>query len=128
MIPPKTGLCSVIAIGKTIETDRTGASLRQAYLARKAILTKRHGTPFRDVDSVRSASPLAGPQDWMAALGRQDRLLQTFWTLTGDASGVSDVHLEAVGLNATRGYVRSTHGFENGGACIEELKVLRIPR
>lgn len=128
VIPPKTGLCSVIAIGKTIETDRTGATLRHAYLGRKAILTKRHGTPSRDVDSVRASSPLAGPQDWMVALGRQDRILQTFWTLKGDAGRVADVHLEAVGLNATRGYVRTTYGFENGGACIEELKLLRIPK
>jgi len=128
VIPPKTGLCSVIAIGKTVETDRTGAGLRKAYLDRKARLTKLHGAPARDVDSVRSSSPQAGPQDWMAAIGRQDRLLQTFWTVTGDAGGVADVHLEAVGLNATRGYVRTTYGFENGGACIEELKVLRIPK
>lgn len=128
VIAPKIGLCAILGVGQTLQTDATGVQVQKAFLARKDSLAKVYGDPLRVSDYLRPKSKLGGPQDWMTALMRQERILAAFWSVTRDPGSVSSIQVEATGLNPTHGYLKVIVGFDNGDACIAELKALRTKK
>jgi hypothetical protein len=120
MIGPKQGLCTIQAIGKTLQTSVYGDGLRTAFKEIEELLIAKYGEPRR-IDFLRSGSIWNEPRDWMMALQKEERSLASIWD-TKLPAGLRFIGVEATALTTNSGFIRLTFDGSNKAACVNELK------
>lgn len=125
-ILPKAGLCRILAIGVDINTSSHGVEVKAAFDRLAGLLDAAYGK-HTTYDFLRSGSIWDEPEDWMAGLMRNERVLQAAWDVAEGSTmknGVSEILLDAHGLRSDRGYLNIQYKFDNRQACEAEAKGL----
>lgn len=124
-----TGLCNVIALGKTIATNLFGEELKRAHKSLRETLIEKYGSPSKDFNFLRKGSLWTKPEDWMMGLHKGDRTVMVIWEKpTKNVKGVEwpndllAITLDADSNGTASGYVTLKYAFANEPACHAENK------
>jgi len=71
-ITPTHGLCSIVAMGRVINTSVYGTELINAFNNIESSLTSKYGTP-KHLDYLLPGSIWHEPNDWMMSLLKKER-------------------------------------------------------
>lgn len=121
LIPPDRGLIKIIAVSQTIRTSVFGDEIRSKFSDIEAAVNKAYGEGQR-FDFLRSGSIWNEPQDWMMGLLKEERSLETFWTLEKSAHHVTAISLTARALSREAGFISLAYEFEGFADYVEEMK------
>jgi hypothetical protein len=122
-IGPKSGLCSIKAVGKSIETSVYGTQLRSAFNEMEAKLTQTYGKD-KKIDILMPGSMWKEPNDFMMGMLKKDRMLAAEWeaqygsNVTGNLRYVA---LMARALSADAGDIVLEYNFQNKDECDAEI-------
>ena len=121
--PQGTGLCKIVAAGKTVETSVYGSELRDEFDAIVAGITTKYGQPDDKTDYLKEGSIWGEPQDWMMGLKLKERELRTVWRSRSTLPNyIADISVTAAATSANRGFVILVYEFDNVDACYAELR------
>jgi hypothetical protein len=124
MVTPEHGLCKIGAIGKTIQTDASGETLRHKFDELEAALSRMYGRSDR-IDQLDAGSVWQDDRDWMRSLRKEERSLTSFW-LSSDSNKLPDrvvaVSLEAKAIDTHRGWIALNYEFANASSCLDVEK------
>ncbi|WP_155914538.1 hypothetical protein [Asticcacaulis sp. AC460] len=119
VLTPQTGVCKVLAIGKTYEDDRYGTSVRSAYDKLKSALSQKYGQP-KDYDFLSSGALWKDSEDFAASLDKNERTLASFWSVPLDASNeIADIQLSAEGASLSDTYISLSYELRNFDQCVK---------
>ena len=122
-IAPKSGLCSIRAVGNVISTSGFGIELRFEFSKMEGKLKKVYGK-HKTSDFLMTGSLWEEPQYFMMGLLKKDRVLAAFWREKEDSTfsdNIKDVTLITNALTTDRGFVAVEYSFTNEEACDSEL-------
>jgi hypothetical protein len=120
---PKAGVCVVKGIGKTIDTNSYGTSLRSAFDNMREKLEQTYGK-HEVHDLVMPDSIWKDPQYFMMALKKQDRVLAAIWEEKHKSKlgeNILAVSLMVYALSNDQGYLRVEYQYKNEKDCDKEL-------
>jgi TonB family protein len=123
---PTAGLCWIKGIGKPIETNRFGMSLRTQYEQLRDKLAKVYGTKFKETDALSHGSIWKDPGEWMMALTTKDRVLQAVWESSAGLGLPYDLSSVGISVSATShstGRIVVHYQFKNEPQCDAEISV-----
>lgn len=123
-ISPKTGLCHIRAIGKTIITDAYGDRLRLEYEKIRDQLEGVYGS-YTELDGLKESSIWNEKRYWMMSLLKDERNLVARWSVDDGStmkSGLQGVYLITNALSLEQGYIAVEYAFENYDSCEEETE------
>jgi len=118
-----SGLCSISAIGKDIQTGDSGFHVRSAFESLDHALTEKYGKA--KLYDFNSGAGSGNPEYWMMYLLQKDQTLSSVWdkefgsTLPSD---ISSIGLTAAASNIDTGYLTLKYEFANIGDCVKETK------
>ncbi|UOH17168.1 hypothetical protein [Acinetobacter sp. NyZ410] len=121
LITPKSGLCKVVGVGKTLNTNVYGDAIKSEFLDLKNLLTAKYGKPTRDYDFLRAGSIWKEHNDWMMGLYKEERTLTAMWGVN-ESNGIEDLMLNAIADSGNTGYVTITYELSNINSCSKERK------
>lgn len=124
LISPKSGLCQIRAVGKSVDTDSYGIALQSKYKELLDSLSSIYGKP-KSTDLLLSGSIWKEPQDWMMALNKKERFLSAQWAgspATPLKNKLVLVSMEARANGSGEGYVYLQYDFDNIDACNAEIE------
>ena len=120
------GVCKVIGVGKTINSNNFGTQLKSEFSDLRAALENKYGKPETNLDQLFPGSIWDDPENFMMGLLKKERLLWSVWSAGENGSSFPDeivaISLRAQALNSSSGYVNLTFEFENFEACLLEIK------
>lgn len=122
VISRASGLCKVVAIGKSISSGNTGQEVRSAFDSLDEAISSKYGKGKKyDYSTDRDESP----EYWMMYLLKKNRTLAKYWdknegsTLTNDIGFIS---LEAGATRIDTGHLMLGYEFLNMPDCVAESK------
>ncbi|MEF8714602.1 MAG: hypothetical protein V5B39_13775 [Accumulibacter sp.] len=124
VISEKEGLCKIIAISETIDTDSFGVELRKTFTALEDQLQDVYGKHKR-FDYLMHGSLWKEPQYWMMGLLKQERSLSAYWgTDKGSTmkNNVDGINLKTIALTNDKGVILLTYEFDNIALCLKKRK------
>lgn len=124
LISPKSGLCEIRALGKSVDTDSYGLALQSKYKELLSSLSSIYGNPEK-TDFLLSGSIWKDPQDWMMALNKKERFLSAQWKETSATpfkNNLTSVSMEARANGSSKGYVFLQYDFNSIDACNAEIE------
>ena len=116
------GLCSIQAIGKTINTNDFGDQIKEEFDKYEELLSQVYGANER-FDFLKAGSIWDERNDWSMALLQDERTLSAFWDESQGSTmkdGIAGIQLAANGLSLGASYIDITYYFENHTKCIEK--------
>ena len=122
IVSPTIGLCKIIAVGKNIESNSSGAQIREVFDFLKEPLVAKYGSPSDNFDFLAVGSIWNDRGDWMMSLVKKERHLATFWTSENLPDNLKNIGLNAHALSPSTGYLKLTYEFDNAEACLAELR------
>ena len=111
-ISPDKGLLKVIAVSKQIETTIYGDELRSKFKEVAEAMGGTYGPSTHSLDFVRSGSIWHEPEDWMMALNKKERTLETYWQFKPAREGLTVADVEALALTRNIGFLKLTYEFD----------------
>jgi hypothetical protein len=118
------GLCSVQAVGFTVENDSTGEELKRKFQSLAIALTEKYGDATKkEHDFLEQGSNSDMPVHWMFALTRKERRLETIWTAPLPAD-LQSITLRAHGESSSRGFLTLKYDFLNVEKCQRETAAM----
>ncbi|MBS0967684.1 hypothetical protein P0E69_09685 [Chimaeribacter arupi] len=124
LISPKSGLCQIRALGKTIDTDSYGLALQSKYKDLSESLSSIYGNAEKN-DFLLSGSIWKDPQDWMMALSKKERFLSAEWKGTSSSplkNNLNSISIEARSSRSDKGYIFLQYNFKNIDVCNAEIE------
>ncbi len=119
---PNTGVCSVLAIGNTIENDRYGVALKQEAASIARQIAEQYGLYDRINDELSSGSIWSDPQDWMIGLKKNERTFAYLWNDDGSRPNhVSSISVVAFGASEDSGFIAVHFNFRNKDTCRQKV-------
>lgn len=122
-IAPKTGLCFLKGVGKTIQTNVFGSTLRIEYTKLRDQVSQTYGK-YKESDSVLPGSIWTDPEDFMMGLLKKDRVLASQWDMTTGSTLKRSLKTILVGVQAQSqesGWIFIEYYFDNEPACQKEI-------
>lgn len=119
VISPTVGLCVIRAVSKDIQTNDYGHQLQSGYEGMQNALSGVYGNP-KTYDFLMPSSIWKDANDWMMALVKQDRILQSEWKNAGMKNNISGVRIYAKAASRDKGYFVVEYTFNNEQACSAE--------
>ena len=120
-ITPEEGLCKIIAISKPIETSVYGSELKDRFESMRDALIAKYGEG-KTYDYLRHGSIWDESKDWMMALIKKERVLETYWTGGTYPDGVTGINLEVSADERDSGQITLSYEFDNFAACRARTK------
>lgn len=102
LAPPGVGVCKVIAIGKTEDSDGGGEDTRSEYAALKASLTRHYGRP-EAYEYLHTGSRWKGDEEWVMGIWQKERTQTSFWGTSGGPLGIDEVEAVQLETRASSG-------------------------
>ena len=122
-ISPENGLLKIIAMGKNIiNTNGHGNELKSAYKDMRAALVSIYGKPNHDLDLLNNGSIWFGPEDWMAAVLKGERIVSCAWMSIPLPNRIHLMRLDAAARSKEIGYLNLTYEFEGFEAYMNAKK------
>lgn len=118
------GLCSVMAIGRDINTDSFGIAVKSRFSELEEGLSSVYGRPEKS-DFLLPGSIWKDGRDWMMAIRQGERLLASSWKSSASAPMKSDLKQVFLSVNASssdKGYLKLEYAFSNYELCEQESK------
>ena len=106
---PTQGLLKIVAIGKDIQTNDFGDSVKTAFTDLRDVISKTYGPP-KSIDFVKRGSLWTDARDWMTGLLKEERSLAALWD--NAPNHIRGVILEANALSTSKAYLRLSYEFE----------------
>ncbi|CDH24930.1 hypothetical protein [Xenorhabdus bovienii] len=123
LISPTLGLCKINAIGKDIENDTYGISLRVKFDDLKTSLDSIYGES-KKTDLLLPGSIWNEPRDWMRGLNKEERVLYAVWDSKSGALQKSNIEyllLKAKASDSSSGHLLLQYEFKNHVKCADEI-------
>lgn len=123
VIGPKTGLCKITAVGKTIPTKPSGKKLRSEFEKMRRKLAKKCGEGETQ-DFVEPGSTYEAPEQFMMSLKAKDRKLETRWYDQDGSKFKADIEVIVLKASSTRtnkGFLTLEYIFTNYKECIATI-------
>jgi hypothetical protein len=120
---PGIGVCEVIAIGKTEDSDGGGEDTRSEYASLKASLTRSYGQP-ESFEYLHLRARSQGDQDWVTSIWRKERSQTSFWGTENGPIGIDDidaVQLETKAVSGNSSYNSLSYQLSNFAQCVAAL-------
>jgi hypothetical protein len=118
---PTKGLLKIVAIGKDVDTNRSGDQIRSEYTQLQAAVTATYGVAT-SYDVLVSGSIWTDPNDWTESILKKDRRTDSFWTpSTASQDHLTSIELSLAVLNATTGYLVLSYEYEGWDAYSDAL-------
>jgi hypothetical protein len=117
--PPGVGVCKLIAIGKTEDSDGDGSDTRAEYAALKAMLARSFGKP-ESYEYLHTGARWKDDRDWVMSLWQRERTQTSFWGTSGgplNADDVGAIELETKASSANSSYNSVGFEFTNFSKC-----------
>lgn len=113
------GVCKIIAIGKTHESDNDGSATKYAFSTLKAALTSKYGQS-RDYDFLKNGSIWNGSNEWAPSIHENDRIFSAWWSKDYNSTTPDDIihiilEVEAETLHDP--HIELTYEFTNSYDC-----------
>jgi hypothetical protein len=121
-VSPGSGLMKIIAMGKDIPTDAFGSEMKNAYTGLSDQLAAVYGKPNHRLDRLNNGSIWFGPDDWMMALLKGDRMLACSWMEMPLPDKISFIRLEVVAKSKDTGFLSLTYEFEGFAEYMNQKK------
>ena len=125
ILTPKQGLCRIQANGKFVETSSFGTELIRAQKSLVEDLSVKYGAPLDNHDFLRAGSSWKESKYWMMGLLKRERVLNTFWSTTGNKNlpdSVRSIAVDTLAHSGNRGSIQLTYEFNNFDACLEVIR------
>lgn len=117
---PETGICKVVALGRTHRNDGYGSSVRSSFNSLSAALTTRYGQS-ETFDFLRRGAIWDEPREWVWSIYKKERELSSYWTSGRNASlppSIQAVELTTKSVSPSSGaYLSLAYEFSNFGEC-----------
>jgi hypothetical protein len=121
---PSTGVCQVIAVGRSINTNRFGDSVKEMFDKLRGQVDNVYGrSDLIDGPIVTNAN--LGQLDWMTELMTRRRGLQSAWDKISGADlrdNIRQILLTASAEGSEQGYVNLQYRFSNFDECDEAIR------
>jgi hypothetical protein len=124
LISPKVGLCQIRAIGKDINTDSYGISLKSKFEEVSSTLSSIYGKG-KKTDLLLSGSIWKNPNDWMMGLNKKERILLMEWNEQNDTmkkNEINNIGLEVRSNISSSGFLFLNYVFSNNEVCESEIE------
>jgi hypothetical protein len=108
---PKDGLLKIVAVVDGIKTDGFGKTVRDSFMEIQKANSQTYGQPERTEDSVNVGSTWNEPENWMAALLKDERTLWTRWD-KALPHRIHQIVLQAKALSTSEGFVALNYEFD----------------
>lgn len=118
-VGPKTGLCWIKAIGKDINANSYGTSLKSAFDDMRSRLSNTYGGSEL-FDVLLPGALWDDPDEYMMSLVQGERFLMASWDDSTDANlpeNMTDLSLLASATNRSTGYLAIEYTFVNEAEC-----------
>lgn len=125
VVTPEHGLCKVVALGKTINTNVFGADVKSEYESLLNAITAKYGAPSSTFDTLLAGSIWRDPNDWMMGLFKKERNLTSYWTLSTIKNlpdSLQSIMISASGLSPNKGYIHLGYEFDNFDKCKKSIE------
>lgn len=122
-IGPKSGLSWIKAIGKSIQTNDFGISVKASFEEMKDKLAKKYGQP-EEYDFLLTGSIWNEPNDWMNGIINGERSLVASWKSSSTQTlpnNLESIFLGAQAEDTSSGYLIIEYSFTNHKASEEEI-------
>lgn len=117
----KTGVCKVIAYGKTFKTSVFGETVIKRHEDITSAMDKKY-TLGKKYDFVRNGSIWTDPEDYMMGLYKKERSLVSFYQ---DETDGTNIVVDAVALSRESAFIQVTYEFSNFDECAAEFEASR---
>lgn len=111
-ISPENGLLKIVAMGKNIDTNGFGNELKNAYKDIRAALVNIYGKPNHELNMLSNGSIWFGPEDWMTAVFKKERILACTWIGLSLPNRIHVMRLDAAAKSKEIGYLYQSYEFE----------------
>ena len=118
---PKIGVCFVKGVGNDIKRDARGVMTRAAIKKLAEQIEQTYGPHDRTRDELSSRSTLKNPEDWMAAVEKDERTFSYDWTRGNYPNDIDSIHVFARATSGETGYAVVEFYFKNDKQCDDEL-------
>ncbi len=118
------GLCKVMGIGKTLDTNSFGTEIQSAFDELEQALARKYGR-HKKFDFVQAGSIWNEPRDWMSGLRHKERTLSAYWDAEEKSSlppDLTSIALHARALSGSTGFLIVGYEFTNFTSCQQQLK------
>jgi len=122
-IGPTTGLCSIKAIGKRVDTSVTGTELQAVVNHIQMELTEAYGSG-RDTGRQPAEDGWKRDSEWMRSLCIGERIYSFEWSARSGSKmkpGITSIVLSANACSQSQGYAVLEYTFDNFDSCEREL-------
>lgn len=119
----KSGVCKVVALGKTINTSEYGHKIRSSFNGLAKVLKNKYGPPAEKFDFLSYDSIWKKDRDFMMGLKLEDRHLTYIWKSTNKSplpNNISMMLISAKALSSNKGYIRLGYEYKNFSNCTTE--------
>jgi len=126
-IAPRSGLCWIKAIGRDIQADSYGISVRSAYTSMRDKLASIYGQSYDEKDMLLPGSIWDEPREWMMAMKQGERHLVTFWRSRSGHKLPNDLSSMAVAATARsshKAFIAVEYQFQNEAVCDAEINAV----
>ncbi|STR58387.1 Uncharacterised protein [Klebsiella pneumoniae] len=127
LISPTVGLCQIRALGKDIDTDSYGFTIKSRFKELMESLSSIYGKA-KENDFLLAGSIWKDPRDWMMGLYKHERYLSAEWKGTAEAplkSKLTSVSIEARANSSDKGYIFLQYNFNNSDVCEAEVEAAK---
>ena len=121
-IGQKTGLCRLIAVGRTFENDAYGSNVSGEYGRLKELISSKYGAS-KEFDFLQAGSIWNEPKDWSMAVMKDERSKSSFWDRSEGSNlppDIEAINLKVLSANMNENYVVITYEFKNFEHCKQE--------
>ena len=120
VVSDTTGVCKVVAIGKTHSDDKDGAAIRPIFDKFQTVLAGKYGTDLLN-DFLKDGALWKEDYEFAAAINNNERVLQGYWDTRGKGvtlpQDLDAIVLEANAPNLSDTYLTLSYQFSNFGVC-----------
>lgn len=121
-----SGLCWIKAIGRDIDADSYGISVKSAYNEIREKLAKIYGRSYEEMDILLPGSIWDEPREWMMAMKQGERQLMSMWRSSSKdlQNNLSSVAVAAVAKSTSSAYIAVEYQFKNEHLCDSEINAV----
>jgi hypothetical protein len=117
------GVCKISAMGRDVDSDAYGYSIKQKYEELKATLIKKYGDP-KTYEFLQFKSIWDEPRDWSMSIYKKERVHSSFWSKNVGSTtpdGMTGIILEINSVESGTNYLSLMYEFDNFLQCKSQV-------